>query len=123
MKEEEKESCNIPRWQLLKNQLNNLSPTECQTMLDNNLNTQIIDVRTQKEFEISHLANALNINYLDDDFWTQIEQLDRTKPCLIYCRTGRRSVRTCTLMRNGGFENARIFNLDGGLAAWEEVYK
>lgn len=119
----EKEICNISRWQLLKNQLNNLSPTEFKKLLDNNPNTQLIDVRTSKEFEAFHLPNAMNINYLAYDFWHQIEQLDRRKLCLIYCRTGRRSLRTCTLMRNADFENTMIFNLDGGLVAWEEVYR
>lgn len=116
------EACNISRWQLLKNQLNNLSPTEFQTMLDNNPNTQLIDVRTSKEFEKFHLPNAINIDYLAYNFWSQIEQLDRTKPCLIYCRTGRRSIRTCTMMRNGDFDNINIFNLDGGLVVWETIF-
>ena len=55
-------------------------------------------------------------------FWDQIEALDTNKTYLIYCRTGRRSLRACTLMKNGGFDKEKVFNLDGGMTAWEEEF-
>jgi rhodanese-related sulfurtransferase len=85
-------------------------------------NTVIIDVRTPEEFQVNPLAAALNINYLGEGFWDKMEQLDSDKIYLIYCRTGRRSLRACTLMKNGGFDKDKIFNLDGGIAAWVEVF-
>ncbi len=35
---------------------------------------------------------------------------------LVYCRSGRRSVRACTLMRNAGIK--RLIHLDGGINAY-----
>jgi rhodanese-related sulfurtransferase len=45
----------------------------------------------------------------------KIEDLEKGKSYLVYCRSGRRSIRVCTWMRNGGFDNQKIFNLDKGL--------
>jgi len=78
----------------------------------------IIDVRTAQEFATGHIENAINISYLADDFWDQIEQLSPSKHIFVYCRSGRRSIRTCTLMRNGGFDNNKLFNLEGGYPLW-----
>ncbi len=111
-------SCKTPKWQQLKAQLNNLPPIQFLEMLRQSKNPIIIDVRTTQEFNTGHIANALNIDYLADDFWEQIEKLSTNHDFLVYCRSGRRSIRTCTLMRNGGFDNKRIFNLEGGYERW-----
>lgn len=76
----------------------------------------VIDCRRAEEFRQGSIPGAVNIDYLAPDFWERIEQLDPDYSYFVYCRTGRRSVRTCTLMQNGGF--SRVFHLDGGLNAW-----
>ena len=111
--------CNVNRWQILKERLNNLNPAEFESLYQKADNAYLIDVRTEAEFFNEALDNAINISYLSEDFWDRIEQLDPSKPCFIYCQTGRRSVRTCVLMINGGFNKNLIFNLDGGLRALE----
>jgi len=111
-------SCKTPKWQHLKSQLNNLPPKQFLEQLQQSSSPMIIDVRTAQEFNTGHITNAVNIDYLADGFWEQIEKLSADHDFLIYCRSGRRSIRTCTLMRNGGFDNNRIFNLEGGLERW-----
>lgn len=111
-------SCKTPRWQMLKAQLNNLVPQQFLEILQNTNKPIVIDVRTPQEFLIGHLPNAINIDYLSDDFWERLENLSRDHDYLVYCRSGRRSIRTCTLMRNGGFDNQRIYNLEGGYERW-----
>jgi rhodanese-related sulfurtransferase len=115
-------SCKTPRWRLLKAQLNNLPPKSFADQIALSSASLIIDVRTSAEFEQGHIKNAINISYLDDDFWDRMEQLDTSKEIFVYCRTGRRSIRACTLMRNGGFDSEKIFNLDGGYALWLEEH-
>jgi len=82
----------------------------------------ILDVRTAQEYELSHITDAIHINYFAKDFWEEVEQLDKTKDILVYCRTGRRSIRACTLMKNGGFDNSKVFNLEGGFTEWQVNY-
>jgi len=114
--ESKQQQCKVSRWQILKQQLNNLPPAEFERLVEQTPDAVVLDVRTPEEYESRPLfPQALNINYLGDNFWEQIEQLDPEKTYFVYCRTGRRSVRTCTLMKNGGFR--KIYHLDGGLSA------
>ncbi len=109
--------CKVTRWQLLKQQLDNLEPASFRKILEQTPGAVLLDVRTQREFDQGALPGAVHLNYLDYGFLDRLEQLDKEATYLVYCRTGRRSIRTCTLMRNDGFQ--RVFNLEGGLLAWE----
>lgn len=117
---QEDKSCKTPRWRLLKAQLNNLGPTAFQEKMKTLPNAVIVDVRTPGEFAINPLPGAININYLGENFIEEFGQLDIEKVHLVYCRTGRRSIRVCTLMRNGGFDPDKVYNLDGGITTWDE---
>lgn len=112
-------SCKTPRWRLLKAQLNNLSPQDFKAEMKAHENIALIDVRTPNEFETMHLEGAVNISYFSEDMWEKLEAFKGADAYLIYCRSGRRSIRVCTLMKNGGFEAEKIFNLDGGIIAWQ----
>ncbi len=110
--------CPIPRWQLLKQQLHNVDATGF-TRLVKSGEYVLLDVRTASEYANFHLENAHNMDYLGADFLDQLEQLDPQQKYLVYCRSGRRSVRACTLMKNAGI--AQIVHLDGGLNSWDGV--
>lgn len=108
-------SCKTPRWRMLKSQLNNLSAQEFITASNTFENAIIIDVRRENEYKFGHIPNSIHMDFFADDFLDKIENLEKEKDYLIYCRSGRRSIRVCTWMRNGGFDNQKIFNLDKGL--------
>ena len=78
---------------------------------------QLVDVRTPGEYEEGHIDNALNIDVTDDAFVKNIEQLDKEKPVMVYCRSGHRSARAAEILKEKGFK--KIYNLDGGFMAWE----
>ena len=110
-------SCPIPRWQLLKQQLHNVGPGEFDRLRTAAAEAgTLLDVRNADEFAAYHLEGARNISYLGPDFLEEIATLDPAKEYLVYCRSGRRSVRACTLMKNSGF--TRLVHLDGGLNAY-----
>ena len=110
-------SCEIPRWQFIKQQLVNLPPAEFRNRLEMDREAVIVDVRTEAEFQEGSLINALNIDYLSNGFLETLESLDRSQHYYLICRTGRRSVRTGILMKNWGFQH--LVNLEGGLTAWQ----
>jgi rhodanese-related sulfurtransferase len=112
------DSCKIKRWDLLKRELNNLKPEEFIPIVEQHPDYILIDCRTAGEFDHSRLEGALHMDYFSYDFLDKMEALDPEKTYLVYCRTGRRSVRTCMLMKNGGFKS--VYNLDGGLVALKE---
>ena len=112
---EKDKSCKTPRWRMLKSQLNNLSAQEFISASNTFENAIIIDVRTADEYRSGHILNSINLNFFAEDLLDKIEDLEKGKSYLVYCRSGRRSIRVCTWMRNGGFDNQKIFNLDKGL--------
>ncbi|MEL6922818.1 MAG: rhodanese-like domain-containing protein [Bacteroidota bacterium] len=115
-------SCKSDRWRQLKTELNNLSAEAFRNAIASNPNAVILDVRTAAEYATGHIPNAVQLNYLSKDLWSELEVLPRDKDYFVYCRSGRRSLRVCTLMKNGGFEAQRIFNLSLGLVEWTRQF-
>ena len=111
-------ACPIPRWQLLKQELINVDPEEFDRLRAAAEAGTLLDVRNEQEYADFHLEGACNLNYLGPKFLEQIEALDPAKTYLVYCRSGRRSVRACTLMKNAGLTN--LIHLDGGINAYSE---
>jgi len=110
-------ACPIPRWEMLKGQLHNVGPEAFDQLIQEG-NYKLLDVRTSQEFVAFHLPGAENLDYLGPDFLEQMEALNPEEKHLVYCRSGRRSVRACTLMKNAGIPH--LIHLDGGLNAWQD---
>lgn len=77
---------------------------------------QLLDVRTTKEYEQGHIADAQNVDVLTKTFKEEIQSLDKEKPVYIYCRTGNRSKAAAKILMDAGFEN--VIDLEGGYKAW-----
>ena len=80
-------------------------------------NSQVIDVRTPEEFAAGHLDQAINIDWLDDNFEANVQKLDKTKPVFVYCKTNTRSPRAARKLEELGFST--IYNMQGGLLKWD----
>ncbi len=109
----EEKPCKISRWQILKNELNNLDHITFFEKLKSKSEALLFDVRTAVEYDCGHVEGAKNLDYFGTDFVDIIDGLDKKKSYFIYCRSGRRSSRVCLILKNAGFKN--VFNLDGGL--------
>jgi len=107
------DSCELPRWQLLKASLDNYSFQDFVDKLNGDDQAVCLDARTPEEFAQGHLQDAVNINYLSQELADELESLDKSKHYYVYCRTSRRSLRICVLLRNLGFEH--IYHLENGL--------
>jgi phage shock protein E len=81
-----------------------ISSAEAKTLLENQNDVVVVDVRTPEEYAGGHVKNALLINKYDADFESRIKALDREKPYLIYCASGGRSGETRQLMEQMGFK-------------------
>ncbi len=79
----------------------------------------IMDVRTPGEYIPDHLEGAINRNYYDADFSSQIDLLPRNKMYLIHCQGGSRSANVFTLMISMGFPS--VINMVGGINAWKNA--
>ncbi len=72
----------------------------------------LIDVRTVEEYEESHIAGALNISVLSDDFNEKINEFPKDAPIFIYCRSGKRSKKAAIQMDSLGFKKYLILKGD-----------
>lgn len=79
--------------------------------------SQLIDVRTSREFASGFIAGAKNIDYNGDSFDKQIKKLDKNKPVLVYCAAGGRSENAAELLKEWGFKE--VYDLIGGYNDWK----
>lgn len=80
-------------------------------------NAQLLDVRTPAEFASEHIDQAKNINWMDNNFTTQVEKLDKSKPVFVYCKSGGRSESAAEKLEQLGFTT--VYELQGGILKWE----
>jgi|JI8StandDraft_1071087.scaffolds.fasta_scaffold07600_3 thioredoxin 1 len=96
-----------------------LAPTDFAGKLRALPTAPLIDVRTPGEYAGGHLQNALNIDWNGDSFDQQISALDKSKPVLVYCRSGSRSAAAASRMRSAGFKE--VYELLGGIMKWSSA--
>jgi thioredoxin 1 len=77
----------------------------------------ILDVRTPEEFTDGHLDKAINLDIKNDQFESQCDKLDKSKPVLVYCFSDKRSTRAAEMLRLKGFD---AIVLKGGIEAWQQ---
>ena len=97
----------------------NISAAEFQKLMNDNAGAIILDVRTPEEVAKGSIKNAKKINFYDKDFKAQLDKLDKSKPVLIYCHSGRRSGMAMSSMRAMGF--TEVYNLQGGIVEWSDA--
>jgi rhodanese-related sulfurtransferase len=99
--------------------IHHISALEAKTLIDRNRGKSdfvILDLRTPKEFASGHIAGAVMLDYYSPEFQQGLQQLDRSKRYLIYCRTGNRSSRTLRLIDQMGFKS--VYHLKDGIVDW-----
>ena len=76
----------------------------------------ILDVRQPDEYAAGHLADAVNLDWLNpSEFSEGMARLDKDRTYYIYCRSGRRSNAAASKMKREGF---RVFDMKGGYLQW-----
>ncbi|MFC2393984.1 MAG: rhodanese-like domain-containing protein [Alloprevotella tannerae] len=79
----------------------------------------ILDVRQPEEFAEGHLAQAINLDWLNQTvFINGLAKLNKQKTYYIYCRSGRRSQAAAGKLKAEGFQ---VIDLKGGYLHWVEV--
>lgn len=79
----------------------------------NTPNAALIDVRTPSEFATGHIDQAINIDFENPSFASEVRKLDTTKTYFVYCRSGNRSGQAVSIMKSNGIKN--IYELSGGI--------
>jgi len=100
--------------------IEDITPPEAFALIQDNQNNpdfEIIDVRTPAEFAGEHIENATNIDFYSEDFQDMLNNLDKDKTYLIYCRSGGRSGSALDIMAELNFKE--VYNISGGINRWK----
>jgi len=73
----------------------------------------LIDVRNPEEYRAEKIQGARNVPV--DSLRTDLKELDRETPLLLYCKTGKRCIRAFEQLNEMGFHHITV--LDGGIEA------
>ena len=94
-------------------------PKKCTSSLVNLVNRDgaiVIDVRETKDFNLGHIAGALNIPFASVD--ARLGELSNYKdrPLVLVCKMGQQSGAVGKKLKSNGFEDVR--RLSGGMSEW-----
>ncbi len=93
-----------------------ITPEEMENILELE-DVQLVDVRTPQEYNEEHIASSQNIDFRSPTFEDDIKKLDKNKPVILYCKSGKRSTKCAEKLKNAGFE--KVYELEGGISKWK----
>lgn len=79
-------------------------------------NVVILDAREKKEFQVSHIGNAIFVGYNNFDE-TKLKDISKDEKIVVYCSVGIRSEDVANRIIKAGFKNVQ--NLYGGIFEWK----
>lgn len=76
----------------------------------------VLDVRGADEYRAGHVPGALNIHA--GRIRQNLEQIPQSRPVILHCHSGDRSSTAISVLMSAGY--TRVFNLTGGIRAWQD---
>lgn len=92
-----------------------LAPVDALAVIEGASPPQVLDVRSADEFAAGHVPGAVLIPH--DELAVRLAELDKARPVLVYCRSGRRSTIAEDLLAAEGFQ---VRQIDGSWLRWQE---
>ena len=78
-------------------------------------NVVYVDAREKKEYDVSHLKNAVYVGY-DDFNLSRLSNITKGNEIIVYCSIGKRSEKITEKLSKAGYSN--VSNLYGGIFEW-----
>lgn len=91
-----------------------LSPGELEKRKKNGPPMILLDVRSKREFMMSHIDGAINIPFAE--LRTRADELRKDIPIVVICNSGHRSSLGASLLQRQGFKE--VFNFAGGMLGY-----
>ena len=93
----------------------NITAEEAKEIMDSSEGYILLDVRTQEEYDESHIPGAVLIPNTEIEDRAGEELPDKEQLILVYCRSGNRSKKAAEILVKLGYTNSREF---GGIMDW-----
>lgn len=93
-----------------------VGPDQAQALLQKS-EVLLLDVRTEAEHRDRHLPGTDALIPVQD-LASRVKELEaaKSRPILVYCRSGNRSLVAAELLKKQGFQD--VTDLEGGILAW-----
>jgi adenylyltransferase/sulfurtransferase len=95
-----------------------ISMSEVLQKKENGWSPFILDVRSEMEYEQARLT-TVDLNVDHGQVQTIMNDLPTDRDILVHCKGGMRSKMAIMLLTQSGFDSSRLFNLSGGIMAWQ----
>ncbi|EST54426.1 molybdopterin biosynthesis MoeB protein [Brevibacillus panacihumi W25] len=97
----------------MSDQVKEITPEELLQKLEAEEPVQVIDVREVDEWNAGHIKQAklIPLGFLPQ----RVDELDKSTPVVMVCRSGARSHHATEYLQNLGFD---VANMVGGMLAW-----
>ena len=93
-----------------------IKPKEISKKIENNEDFILLDVRQPQENELTKIEDSVLIPL--NELPNRLNELNKNKEVICYCRTGGRSFHSARFLRQKGFINVK--NLKGGIHLWHD---
>ena len=93
----------------------NITAEEAKQIMDSEEGYIILDVRTQEEYDESHIPGVILIPHTEIEARAEEVLTDKDQLILVYCRSGRRSKIAAEALVELGYTNIKEF---GGIIDW-----
>ncbi|WP_069998306.1 rhodanese-like domain-containing protein [Cellulosilyticum sp. I15G10I2] len=99
----------------LRQNIKKISPKEVYTSTKVDKAIVILDVREEIEYRSGYINGAINLPVGQIKEKIAAMDLSKDTKIIIYCQSGARSTRACSVLENMGYNN--LYNL-GGIMSW-----
>jgi rhodanese-related sulfurtransferase len=105
-------------WRLPFGSVPEVTPQELKTWLDEKRPLQLVDSRTSAEYRQGTIGRAQHAPVTDLPQAIDRLKLDPSRPVVVLCLSGHRSLPGTRLLRSRGYD---VYSLKGGLLAWKSA--
>ncbi len=92
---------------------------QAKTILEQEKNIYILDVRTKEEYDLWHIDTATNIPHTEIQQGTDTLPIPKDQTILIMCKSGGRSSFVAEILAERGY--SEVYNVEGGYIAWNKL--
>ena len=91
-----------------------LSPVDAHEKIKGSKSLQLVDVRSKEEYQGGRIPGSRLIPV--SELGRRMKELDKTRPILLYCRSGNRSGMALHMLKDSGYP--QVTHIRGGIMAW-----
>lgn len=100
--------------------INEITPHELKTRLDNGDDVVVVDMRQGWEYEHGHIPGATHM--FINEIPARMDELPKDKDIVFQCWHGNTSLQASAFLIENGWAPERVSSLSGGMAGWVQVH-